>query len=201
MYNVQVRRRITLEVARPGALFAGIFTSVILLDQAVKAAVRATLEPGDSVALIDGILHLTYVRNTGAAFGLMPGQRALFMSTGLIVALGVLVYMLWARPRAGWLVSAIALIGAGAVGNLIDRSFVGGKVTDFIDVFGDVFPVFNVADSAIVVGVIMLVLWVLLVPDPEDAPGAQELPVQESGQPHVEPHDAQEPDSGETAAL
>lgn len=140
---------------------------MVLLDQAVKAAVRASLDPGDTVALIDGILHITYVRNMGAAFGLMPGQRSLFMATGIVVAVGAVAYMLWARPKMGWLVASIGLIAAGATGNLIDRSLTG-RVTDFIDVFGDVFPVFNVADSAIVIGVGMLVLWVLLVPDPED---------------------------------
>lgn len=167
MHNVQVRRRITLETAHPSALFAGILIAVVALDQVVKYAVRASLDPGETIAVIDGLLHITYVRNMGAAFGLMPGQRPLFMATGIIVALGAVGYMLWARPKMGWLVASIGLIAAGAIGNLIDRTLTG-RVTDFVDVFGDAFPVFNVADSAIVVGVAMLVLWVLLVPDPED---------------------------------
>jgi len=172
VYNVQVRRRITLEVAHPFALFAGVLVAVVAVDQGVKALVRAAMTPGESIALVDGILHLTYVRNTGAAFGLMPGQRVLFVTTGLVVALGSVTYMLWVRPRVGWLVTSMAFVASGALGNLVDRT-VDGRVTDFIDVFGQFFPVFNIADSAIVVGVAMLVIWVLFAPEPAEPPAGE----------------------------
>ncbi len=165
-------------------MFSSVFLVVVALDQVVKAGIRFWLLPSESLPLIDGILHITYVRNTGAAFGLMPGQRILFVATGLLVVIGILIYWWRTRPSATWLVVCLAIMASGAVGNLIDRVLPGGLVTDFIDVFGDLFPVFNIADSSIVVGVAMLFVWVLFGPEPsedgaadeDDLPGADGAP-------------------------
>lgn len=137
----------------------------VLLDQLTKIWVRATLYPNESIPLVPGLLNLTFVRNTGAAFGLMPGRRELFMTTSVVVILGVLVFMAFARPHARWLVISLALVAGGAVGNLIDRSLVG-RVTDFLEFAFVSFPVWNIADAAIVVGTAMLVVWVLFGPEP-----------------------------------
>jgi signal peptidase II len=165
---VQGRRRIAVATARPGPLFALVFLGTLFLDQATKIAVRIQLVASESVELIDGLLAITYVRNTGAAFGLMPGQQTLFIIVAVVVLTAVAVYWYRARPAAVLVVVALGLVSAGAVGNFIDRMLVG-RVTDFIDVFADLFPVFNIADSALIVGVAMLMLWVVLGPDSSES--------------------------------
>ena len=84
---MQVGRRITVEARRPGLLFFSLATLAVLLDQLTKAYIRATMAPSTSVPLIEGFFHITYVRNMGAAFGLMPGRQPLFIATSLTVVL------------------------------------------------------------------------------------------------------------------
>jgi signal peptidase II len=126
----------------------------LLLDQLTKAAVRHAFSPGQSVPLLP-ILHLTYIQNTGMAFGLLRGLPWLFAAVSVLVAGWILREWLSGRLTNRWALRACGLILGGAVGNLIDR--VGfGYVTDFIDL--RVWPVFNVADSAITIGCGLL-LW------------------------------------------
>lgn len=129
---------------------------VILIDRVTKAAVRAALDPTESVPLIPSLLHLTYVQNTGAAFGLFEGRAGWFA----IVALGVIGWVVTELRRVRrdpqpWVELGLALILGGAIGNLIDR-LRWGYVVDFIDL--RIWPVFNVADSCITIG-IGLLLW------------------------------------------
>jgi signal peptidase II len=161
---VQVGRRIAVEARRPLAAFWIASVVVLLFDQLTKALIRAWLDPAVSFPVIEGLFHITHVRNTGAAFGLMPGARPLFLATSALVLLGITAYWVVMRPRARWLVIALALVGAGATGNLIDRMS-AGRVTDFLDFILIGFPVFNVADIGIVVGVGMLVVWILFGPE------------------------------------
>jgi signal peptidase II len=93
---------------------------------------------------------------------MLPGNSVVFMSVSVLVLVGIAVYWVRVRPRHPLLVFALGLVSAGAAGNLIDRA-VSGRVTDFIQIPFD-FPVFNLADSAIFVGVGMLVWWVLFGP-------------------------------------
>ncbi len=148
---------------RPATVFAGVFSVALVLDQLTKQLVRTYMAPpGTSVPVVGRLLRLTYVRNAGASFGMLPGHAPVFMTITALVLAGVAVYWFRVRPRRALLVVALSLVSAGALGNLIDRA-VSGLVTDFIQVPFD-FPVFNVADSAIVVGVTMLVWWVLFGP-------------------------------------
>ena len=124
-------------------------------DQATKLLVCASLHPADSVPLIPSVLHLTYVQNTGAAFGLWRGYRGVFVLVSVVIAAWVFRELLQRRYRRWPIPLGLALILGGALGNLIDRVRVGA-VIDFLDV--RVWPVFNVADSAISVGVGLL-LW------------------------------------------
>lgn len=142
----------------PPAAIAGVLASVVLLDQAVKAVVRATLVPGVAIPLIGSLLQLRYVRNTGAAFGMLPGHRVMFMLVAVCVVGTILVYAWRIRPTRPLVVIALGLVSGGAVGNLIDRA-AAGRVTDFLEV--PFIPVFNVADSAIVTGTALLVWWLL----------------------------------------
>jgi len=149
-------------------LFVGLVGGVLCLDQVTKALVGATLRLHESRPVIPGLLSLTLVHNTGAAFGILAGERSP-LRTGFflvvsVVAMAVVVWLLW-RLRSEQKVEAVALslIFGGAVGNVIDRVRFG-KVIDFIDVFYGSYhwPAFNVADAAISVGVFLL-FWCLIV--------------------------------------
>ena len=157
-------------------MFTVIAVGVLVLDQATKAFVRASMVPGESITVVQGLLNLTFVNNIGAAFGLFPGRQPVFIATSLVVLFVVAAYWRRARPTEWPVVVALALVCAGAVGNLIDRVLVG-RVTDFFE-FGFVqFPVFNIADMAILTGVGILALWILFGPQPdgESEPTAEQF--------------------------
>lgn len=123
-------------------------------DQISKWAIRTTFLPQHSLPILPGIFHLTYVRNTGAAFSLFQGQGTILIFISVAVA-GWMMWELLYQPRASRPTpGALGLILGGAVGNLIDRLRFG-YVEDFIDL--RVWPVFNVADSAITIGVTWLI--------------------------------------------
>ena len=141
---------------------------VIALDQVTKWILDRALNLHQSVTVIPGFLNLTYVRNTGAAFGFLsspePGLRSTLLTVFSLIAIGAII-ALWIKDReAGWVfVMGLAMVLGGAVGNLIDRVRLG-EVVDFVDVYwrGYHWPAFNVADSAITVGVIFLLAHVVL---------------------------------------
>jgi signal peptidase II len=127
----------------------------VAVDQATKQLVVSSLGSGESVKLLPG-LELTNTRNRGVAFGALEGSGAVV--GGLIVlALVLLVAYFAAHARRAWLWLPVGLLLGGAVGNLVDRAR-EGAVIDFIDPVA--WPAFNVADSGIVVGVVVL-LYVL----------------------------------------
>lgn len=120
-------------------------------DQLSKWIVRSAFLPQQSLPILPGVLHLTYARNTGAAFSLFQGQAAALVIISVIVA-GWIGWELLRHPRRAP-VLPLGMILGGAIGNLIDRLRFG-YVEDFIDL--RVWPVFNVADSAITLGVAWL---------------------------------------------
>ncbi len=131
------------------------------LDQLSKAVVTATFVPGQSLPVLPPALYLTYVQNTGAAFGLLKGQQALFIVCSLLV-IAWIAWELLSKPRmAASAAVGCALVLGGAAGNLIDRLRLG-YVIDFIDVRVR-WPVFNVGDSAITIGVGLLLLHAWMV--------------------------------------
>jgi signal peptidase II len=137
---------------------------VFLFDRWSKARVVEQISLGESIPIIRNFIHLTHSQNPGIAFGLFglnPSPLQNWILVGLsLVAIGVVAILAWRYPvEKGGLQIAFALILGGAAGNLWDRIF-DGQVTDFIDVFiGDHhWPVFNVADSAITLGVIGLAI-------------------------------------------
>ena len=140
----------------------------MVLDQVVKLIVLDRLTPGVAVVVVPGLVALTLVMNPGLAFGLLAGVPMSWRwVVGLLslLALGVLLRVaLRILPSGGWREqTAIGLIFGGAVGNLIDRIRFGA-VVDFVDLHfrGWHWPAFNVADSAITVGVVVLALVVLV---------------------------------------
>jgi signal peptidase II len=149
-------------------LFLAITVLVVLLDQATKAWIISTMRLYDSFTVIGGFFNIMYVRNPGAAFGFLAAAPPMFRYTFFIVVtvaaiLLILHYLRISRIEAPSLVSALALILAGAVGNLIDRVRFG-EVVDFLDVYivSYHWPAFNVADSAITVGAAILMMVLLM---------------------------------------
>lgn len=137
-------------------LVAGVLAATFLgVDQITKAVVRATLGSGIiGVQLIPGIIGFEYVENTGVAFGLASGYGAAFVVLAVAVVIASAAY-LWRAPLLSKLeVAGIGMVVGGAVGNALDRA-VHGFVTDFIATEFINFPVFNVADIGITVGVVL----------------------------------------------
>jgi signal peptidase II len=137
------------------AAVAWVIIAVILLDQLSKAIISRYIPLNQSITLIKNTFSLTLVHNTGAAFGLLKNQTVLFIVISLI-ALPSIYFSFKMKPgqrRSGITQLALCLVVSGAVGNLIDR-IAWGYVIDFLDFH--VWPVFNVADSAITVGAILL---------------------------------------------
>ena len=137
---------------------------VVLADQVTKHVVRVSLSQGESLALVPwlgSLFRVTYVTNSGAAFGLFPDRSHVFIIVAVVVIVILIVYYLqWSEGQ--WLVQlALGLQLGGAIGNLIDRLRFDGHVIDFIDLsFWPLrrWPVFNIADSSIVIGVVLLTL-------------------------------------------
>ena len=135
-----------------------LFFCIVLFDQAVKVIVRLAMLPGESIPIIPQVFHLTYVLNPGAAFGILEHQRIFFIAAGFLVF--VAAVWLYPKLRHGdrWMLyGAMALLG-GAAGNLIDR-IESGLVVDFLDF--RFWPVFNIADIAIVTGVGCMIYAIL----------------------------------------
>ena len=174
MHTVQGRRRDLLRVARPARAFWTAALSILALDQVSKSLVRAELHPGQLTGLVPGVLDLTYVRNTGAAFGLFPGRQPVFILTSVVVLVVIAAYWRRDRPSDWPVVFGTAAIAGGAVGNLVDRALVG-RVTDFLAFAFIDFPVFNIADIGIVGGVAVLVLWLLFGPEPGSVEAVAEV--------------------------
>jgi signal peptidase II len=128
-------------------------------DQLTKWLVTTSFAIGESLPVVPPVLLFTYVQNTGAAFGLFKGQQGLFVVLSLVVIVWILRELLVKASMGRLAEWGCALVLGGAAGNLIDRLRVG-YVIDFIDV--RVWPVFNVGDSAITIGVALL-MWQALV--------------------------------------
>ncbi len=134
-------------------LFVGIAIVIFILDRTTKSLVAAQIPYGSEVQLIGHLVGITNVRNSGAAFGVAPAGAGLFLIASIVVAIGLALYV-FRNPGDRWSFGALGLIMGGTVGNGFDR-IVNGTVTDFVNVH--FWPVFNVADSAISIGVVLLI--------------------------------------------
>ncbi len=140
-----------------------IIIGCIGLDQITKAIARSSLKPKGSITIIKNFFKFTYVENKGGAWGAFSGKLWLFIII-TVFALGVMFYLLkdFNLQNNKMYSIGLCLIIAGAIGNFIDRLALK-YVTDFLDfyIFGYDFPVFNVADICIVIGVFMLIVQIL----------------------------------------
>jgi signal peptidase II len=158
----------------PGALTRAQFRMftialvIIILDQVVKRVVVNAMKMGESIDVIGSFVRLTRTANTGAAFGLFRGGTTWFIAISLIAAIVIVVLsrrIVQSRPSERL---AFGLILGGALGNLVDRIARGGAVVDFIDIGGPAYrwPAFNVADSAITIGVTLLAVSIVFLRNP-----------------------------------
>lgn len=148
-------------VPRP-ALLLGVAGTVLALDLLTKQWIVENLRPHELIPVLGDFFRITYTHNFGAAFGIHVGEysRVFFLALA-VVALGVLAYLYLNTPRGRTVrLAAIALVMGGALGNVIDRIRFQRGVVDFLDVgIGDLrWPVFNVADMAVSVGAVLLVV-------------------------------------------
>jgi signal peptidase II len=129
----------------------------LILDQVTKAIVKHSFDLGQSIPLWNGVFHLTYVTNKGAAFSLFAEQGEWLRWLSLLVSLGLVALALLSPPMAKVEQMGYGFILAGALGNGLDRFF-AGEVVDFLDFRLIRFPVFNIADICINVGILCLLL-------------------------------------------
>lgn len=134
--------------------------AVVLIDQFSKYLVVTLMELRQSIVIVENFLYITYIRNPGAAFGLLPYRTSWFIVITIAVSVLLVVYYYKLPPGYPWMRLGLSLQLGGALGNLIDRIRADSYVVDFIN-FKIWPPVFNLADSAIVVGIFIFIisLW------------------------------------------
>ncbi len=141
-----------------------IITAAVFLaaDQITKYIVMTNMELGQSIDFIDGLLDFTYIHNDGGAWGMLGGSRWFLIGFTAVIMV-VLVILLIKNGRKNKLFFwAGTLIVSGGIGNMIDRIFRGGEVVDFLHATFINFPIFNIADCAVVIGAGLLILYFVL---------------------------------------
>jgi signal peptidase II len=140
-------------------VFFAVALVVFVLDRLTKSIVNATIPYGTEVPVLGHLVGITNIRNAGAAFGFAPVGPWFFLVAALAVSVGLVIYVV-RQPGDLSADAVLGLILGGAVGNAFDRVINGGGVTDFINFH--FWPVFNVADSAVSMGVVLLILGYFL---------------------------------------
>lgn len=137
--------------------------AVLVADQYTKMLVAANFELGQSTKFIDGVLDFTYIHNTGGAWGMLSGYTWFLISVTLIIMLVCIALLMRYGVKNKLIFWSLILVLSGGVGNMIDRIFRDGEVIDFLHfAFWKDFPVFNIADIAIVIGAGLLMLYFIL---------------------------------------
>lgn len=150
---------------------------ILALDRWTKWLVVHKMDLYQTIPLWEDVFHITSHRNRGAAFGILENQQWLFILVTVLVVVGILVYLVRLKKSQPLLSWSLALILGGALGNLLDR-IRWGEVVDFLDFRWIHYPIFNVADSSIVVGVGIMLLYTLRQPEEKEEPlakGAEDL--------------------------
>jgi len=137
----------------------GLLVSLVFLDALSKTLISSMIHYGDTITVIKDFFWLTYLKNTGAAWSLFQGQKYLFLLVAIIGMLIMGYFFIKSDTKNVWLRIALILMFAGTLGNFMDR-LLYGSVRDFLsfNTFGYMFPVFNVADMALNIGVVCLVI-------------------------------------------
>lgn len=137
---------------------------VLIADILTKRAAVNNLMDISSIPIIDGVFHLTYVENSGVAFGMLRDKRIVFVTMSVIILVVLGIYFYKTCSRDAWLKLGTALIFSGSIGNMIER-ITKGFVVDFLDFRLINFPVFNIADMAVCIGAAALVVHFLFFAD------------------------------------
>ncbi|PHK50668.1 signal peptidase II [Staphylococcus edaphicus] len=135
---------------------------ILILDQITKFIVASSMKVGDSYEVIPNFLNITSHRNDGAAWGILSGKMSFFFIITVIILVILIVFFIKEAKNNLLMQIAISLLFAGALGNFIDR-VLHGEVVDFVDtyIFGYNFPIFNVADSSLTIGVLLIIIALL----------------------------------------
>ena len=142
-------------------LLISIIAGSIVLDQLTKWLAVVFLQGQPSFPLWEDVLHFTFVKNSGAAFGMLSNHRWVFMIVSTVAILGLVVYLFRFCPKQRLVQISLAMIIGGGIGNMIDRIALG-YVIDFIDFTLINFAVFNVADSFVTVGAFLLMGYLIV---------------------------------------
>ncbi|ALC86128.1 MULTISPECIES: signal peptidase II [Bacillaceae] len=144
--------------------FYGLAALVIALDQWTKWLIVKNMELGERIPILDPYIGLLSHRNRGAAWGMLQGQIGLFTVVTIVVIIGIIYYFHKEAKGKPMFQSGLMLLLGGAIGNFIDRLW-RNEVVDFVDVLIPIinydFPIFNVADAALTIGVVIVILFIL----------------------------------------
>lgn len=142
---------------------------VVFVDLLSKRLAETLLMPlpGYTFPLIENVIHFTYTRNTGAAFSMLEGQRTFFIIVASIAVVVMVAYLLYSKNESKLLRIGVSLMLGGTVGNTVDR-VAYGYVRDMIDFRLINFAIFNIADSALCIGVALLIIWIVFYYKPDD---------------------------------
>lgn len=141
-----------------------IATAVIFLaaDQITKYIVMTNMTLGETMDFIDGFLDFTYIHNDGGAWGMLGGERWLLLGVTSVVMVAIIIFLIKNAKKSLLLFWAGCLVISGGLGNMIDRILRDGNVVDFLRVRFIDFPIFNIADCAVVIGAGLLILYFVL---------------------------------------
>lgn len=129
----------------------------LVIDIVVKLIVKYNMEVYESIKIIDNFFYITYVKNSGAAWSILSGKQIFLIIFSIIVIIGIIIYLVKKKDYTKIEVISYSLLLSGAVGNLIDRVLYG-YVIDYLNfyIFNYNFPIFNIADTCIVIGIMLL---------------------------------------------
>lgn len=131
---------------------------VVLADQVTKIWISRNMELMESIPVIPGIFHITYIQNPASAFGILKFDNIIFITVGLLVILFLILFLSKIAQKSKIVFFSFIFILGGALGNLLDRVRLG-SVIDFLDF--RIWPIFNIADSAINIGLFLLIIYFL----------------------------------------
>lgn len=137
------------------------FTAVVL-DQVVKYIISTSMQVRQTIGVIGTLFSITYVRNTGAAFGVLSDKLLFLTAVSILLLILILIYLIWSKKEDLLLQLSLGFIAGGSIGNLIDRIF-RGYVIDYFDV--KYFSVFNAADICINIGAFLIIIRILFMSD------------------------------------
>ncbi|MBQ8208334.1 MAG: signal peptidase II [Clostridia bacterium] len=136
-----------------------IIIGTIVLDQVTKWLAVEFLTKVETIPIIKDVLHLTYLENTGAAFGILKNNRWVFLVISTIAIIAIVFYLIKFPPKNKWLGFGLSFFAGGGIGNMIDRILLG-YVVDFVDFRLIDFAVFNIADSFVCIGAALMVIYI-----------------------------------------